>query len=186
MPAVLDYFGVRDARGLIGVLYDPAHPAFPAELAPLVDACAQAGDAVALGILEKAADWLAGYTSSVIRRTGAKLVGVHGSVLKHNRIVRASFEARLRTSFSDVTICEPSLSPEEAAARLEEIVKALESGTLPLEESLVLYEEGVRLVRDCSRELNEAEQKVKVLQRTSAGTVEPVDFVDAQKAGDET
>lgn len=78
------------------------------------------------------------------------------------------------------------LTFEEAAARLEGIVKALESGTLPLEESLLLYEEGVRLVRDCSRELNEAEQKVKVLQRTSAGTVEPVDFVDAQKAGDET
>ena len=78
------------------------------------------------------------------------------------------------------------LTFEEAAARLEEIVKALESGTLPLEESLVLYEEGVRLVRDCTRELNEAEQKVKVLQRTSAGAVEPVDFVDAQKAGDET
>ena len=77
------------------------------------------------------------------------------------------------------------LTFEEAATRLEEIVKALESGTLPLEESLVLYEEGVRLVRDCTRELNEAEQKVKVLQRSSAGTVGPVDFIDTQKAGDE-
>lgn len=118
LPAVLDRFGVRDARGLIGVLYDPARPAEPAALAPLVDACAQAGDAVAQGILEKAADWLAGYTLSVIRRTGAKLVGVHGSVLKHNRIVRAAFEERVRAAFPDVTICEPSLSPEEAAARL--------------------------------------------------------------------
>ncbi|MCQ2429679.1 MAG: exodeoxyribonuclease VII small subunit [Clostridia bacterium] len=65
---------------------------------------------------------------------------------------------------------------EEAAARLEEIVRALESGTLPLEESLSLYEEGVRLVRDCSRELNEAEQKVKVLQKTAEGEIHPVDF----------
>ena len=68
------------------------------------------------------------------------------------------------------------LTFEEAAARLEEIVKALESGTLPLEESLSLDEEGVGLVRDCTRELNEAEQKVKVLQKTADGDIRPVDF----------
>ena len=82
---------------------------------------------------------------------------------------------------TDNTQRERSLTFEEAEARLEEIVKALESGTLPLEESLTLYEEGVRLVRDCSRELNEAEQKVKVLQRMPDGQITPADFIDAQK-----
>lgn len=69
---------------------------------------------------------------------------------------------------------------EAAAARLEEIVRLLEGGTLPLEESLTLYEEGVRLVRACSKELNEAEMRVKVLQRTPEGDIKPADFASTE------
>lgn len=52
---------------------------------------------------------------------------------------------------------------EAALARLEEIVRALDSGSAPLDESLSLFEEGVRLVKLCSGKLDGAEQRVKIL-----------------------
>ena len=61
---------------------------------------------------------------------------------------------------------EPSF--EEALARLEEVVRLLESGAETLDASLKLYEEGVSLVRLCTGRLAEAEQRVKVLGGISA------------------
>ncbi len=55
------------------------------------------------------------------------------------------------------------LSFEEAIARLEELVTALENGKAPLDESLKLFEEGVKLVAGCKKQLDEAEQKVRLL-----------------------
>jgi exodeoxyribonuclease VII small subunit len=47
--------------------------------------------------------------------------------------------------------------------RLEEIVQKMEKGELPLEDSLKLFEEGVKLSRECQAKLNEVETKVKIL-----------------------
>lgn len=52
---------------------------------------------------------------------------------------------------------------EEAVERLEEIVKALESGKSGLDETLRLYEEGIALVRECNEKLDGAEQKIRML-----------------------
>lgn len=52
---------------------------------------------------------------------------------------------------------------ESKIQRLDEIVKAMETGELPLEESLKLFEEGVKLSRECQSELEAAEQKVEIL-----------------------
>ena len=60
---------------------------------------------------------------------------------------------------------------ESALARLEEIVRALESGTAPLDESLALFEEGVGLVKFCNERLDGAEQKVKLLTKNPDGSV---------------
>ena len=57
------------------------------------------------------------------------------------------------------------LSFEEALKRLEETVHALESGAVPLDESLKLFEEGVALVKFCNSKLDNAEQKVRILLR---------------------
>ena len=65
---------------------------------------------------------------------------------------------------------------ESALARLEEIVRALDSGSEGLEKSLKLYEEGVALVRTCAATLEEAEQKVKMLSLRPDGTAELTDF----------
>ncbi len=58
---------------------------------------------------------------------------------------------------------------ESAIARLEVIVRALESGSAPLDESLSLFEEGVGLVKFCNEKLDGAEQKVKMLTLTPDG-----------------
>ena len=65
---------------------------------------------------------------------------------------------------------------EQAIERLEAIVKLMEGDTVPLDENLKLYEEGVALVRRCTSELDHAEQRVKILQRTSEGEIKPADF----------
>ncbi|MGE0631498.1 MAG: exodeoxyribonuclease VII small subunit [Pseudobdellovibrionaceae bacterium] len=52
---------------------------------------------------------------------------------------------------------------EKNLGRLEEIVQKMEKGDLALEESLKLFEEGVKLSRECQTRLSEAENKVKVL-----------------------
>lgn len=52
---------------------------------------------------------------------------------------------------------------ETKLKRLEEIVQGIEAGDIPLEKSLTLFEEGVRLSRECHVQLNRAEQKVQEL-----------------------
>lgn len=65
------------------------------------------------------------------------------------------------------------MSFEKKLTRLEEIVQKMENGELSLDDSLKLFEEGVKLSRDCNKELSEAEQKVKKLVGVD-GDGEPV------------
>jgi exodeoxyribonuclease VII small subunit len=67
------------------------------------------------------------------------------------------------------TTATPSF--EDALRKLEEIVQRLEKGELPLEESLTLYEEGIRLSRLCHTKLEEAEGKIEMLMKDARGAV---------------
>ncbi len=58
---------------------------------------------------------------------------------------------------------------EASLAALERIVRELERGELPLEKSLELFEEGVRLSRECQERLNEAERRIEVLLQDNDG-----------------
>ncbi len=58
---------------------------------------------------------------------------------------------------------------EEAMKRLEDIVEDLESGELPLEDSLKVFEEGMKLLTFCSNKLDEVEKRVSVLIKESDG-----------------
>jgi len=58
---------------------------------------------------------------------------------------------------------------EDALARLETIVGQLEKGDLPLEDSLKIFEEGVRLSKNCLKLLEEAERKVQILLEDKEG-----------------
>ena len=66
---------------------------------------------------------------------------------------------------------------EEALAKLEEIVRLLESGNAPLDKSLELFEEGVALVKMCNSKLDNVEQRIKILSKGELGEIEERDFV---------
>ena len=67
---------------------------------------------------------------------------------------------------------------EKKLTRLEQIVEKMESGDLALEDSLKLFEEGVKLSRDCNTQLTDAEQKVKLLLSVDGqGNATTKDFV---------
>ena len=72
------------------------------------------------------------------------------------------------------------LTFEAALARLEEIVGKMESGNAMLDESLSLYEEGVKLIQFCSKALDEAEQKVMILQKGEDGKLTEKDFIGTE------
>lgn len=58
---------------------------------------------------------------------------------------------------------------ESAMKRIEEIVRLLEQGDAPLDQSLALFEEGTGLIKKCSAALDQAEQKVEMLVKTPEG-----------------
>lgn len=64
-----------------------------------------------------------------------------------------------------------TLSFEAALSELETVVSALEKGTVPLEESLVLYERGAELRRHCELKLKQAEAKVTQITEGTDGTL---------------
>lgn len=65
---------------------------------------------------------------------------------------------------------------EENMQRLEQIVRAMERGDIPLEESLKLFQEGTELVRNCGKLLDEAELQVKKIMTDSNGNPVEEDF----------
>lgn len=58
---------------------------------------------------------------------------------------------------------------EASLEALEQIVRELEQGDLPLEKSLKLFEQGVRLSRECQERLSQAERRIEVLLRDNEG-----------------
>ena len=64
---------------------------------------------------------------------------------------------------------------ESSLEELERIVRELEQGELTLEKSLELFEQGVKLSRECQERLNQAERRIEVLMRDNQGrpTVKP-------------
>lgn len=67
---------------------------------------------------------------------------------------------------------EAELTFEQAFGQLEEVVRQLESGDLPLEQALALFEKGMRLAKLCELRLDQAEQKVR--QLTGVGATGPL------------
>jgi exodeoxyribonuclease VII small subunit len=69
---------------------------------------------------------------------------------------------------------------EESLNELEKIVKQLEDGDLPLEKSLKLFEDGVKLSRECRERLTAAERRIEVLMKDSDGALK-VASLDSEK-----
>ena len=67
---------------------------------------------------------------------------------------------------------------EESMQRLEQIVRAMEQGDVPLEESLKLFQEGTQLVRSCNQLLEEAQLQVTKIMTAPDGTPSEEEFAD--------
>jgi exodeoxyribonuclease VII small subunit len=65
---------------------------------------------------------------------------------------------------------------EDTFKKLETIVNKLESGDLSLEDSMKLFEEGMRLSRVCSEKLSEIQKRVEILMKTEDGELTPRPF----------
>lgn len=61
------------------------------------------------------------------------------------------------------------LSFEQSYSRLEQILERMNSGKIPLEEAILLYEEADKLIRACNERLSQAEKKVEVLMKNRQG-----------------
>ena len=72
------------------------------------------------------------------------------------------------------------ISFETAMERLEKIVEEMESSKLPLEELLLRYEEGIRLVGVCNQQLAGAESRIETLNRAANGRPQPSGAANAQ------
>ena len=80
----------------------------------------------------------------------------------------------------------PEANFEQAMKRLEEIVEQMESGELSLEDLIVRYEEGMKLVKVCQERLASAEQRIEIITRNSAGKPVVKKFEPAAAAQPET
>lgn len=67
---------------------------------------------------------------------------------------------------------------EKSIAELEDVVKQLEKGELPLEDCLKFYEKGINLARKCQDVLTQAEQKIEMLH---VNTLQPHETLDEQE-----
>ena len=70
------------------------------------------------------------------------------------------------------------LTFEQALAKLEEIVSAIEEGEVPLEQSIEKYADGVELVKQCRQILDRAEKKIQLLGRGEGGQLEVTGELD--------
>jgi exodeoxyribonuclease VII small subunit len=76
---------------------------------------------------------------------------------------------------------ETEIQFEQALTRLEAVVNRLESGELPLEESLRLFEEGVHLTKICTHRLEEAERRITILLKNERGEVAEAPFEEGRE-----
>ena len=71
---------------------------------------------------------------------------------------------------------------ESALARLEVLVSDMEGDRMPLEELIVAYEEGTKLVKICQQKLSDAEKKIEIIQKRASGEPELQEFEPGQKS----
>lgn len=67
---------------------------------------------------------------------------------------------------------------EASMERLEQIVRAMERGDVPLEESLKLFQEGTELVRSCAKLLDDAQMQIQTVMTAADGSPVLEDFAD--------
>jgi len=77
-------------------------------------------------------------------------------------------------------VSKQSKTFEESMSRLEQIVRAMERGDVPLEESLKLFQEGTELVQTCTKLLDDAQLQIKKVMTAADGSPVMEDFQDEE------
>lgn len=116
---ILPFFGASVPRKLIDLFNsNTLSRSDIAAFARQVDACAKNGDITATEILIREGQVLGQYACSLLRHTNQKSpkIGIYGSVLLNNEIVRKHFEITVQASFASAEICIPTRPPEYGAA----------------------------------------------------------------------
>jgi len=75
---------------------------------------------------------------------------------------------------------------DEALTRLESIVERLEDGDLSLEESLAIFEEGIKLARLCTKQLDEVERRIEMLIKGEDGELKIMPFAEDSNDDEES
>ena len=71
---------------------------------------------------------------------------------------------------------------EKDLEKLEQVVEALETGGLSLDDALKRFEEGIKLARRCEKALGEAEKKIEILTKNAQGDFVAEHFADSEEA----
>jgi exodeoxyribonuclease VII small subunit len=77
---------------------------------------------------------------------------------------------------------EKEIKFEAALGKLEEIVRTLEEGDLSLDDSLRMFEEGVKLSKLCGQKLDAAERRIEILMKDGQGEETPRPFTPPDRA----
>jgi len=86
----------------------------------------------------------------------------------------------MATKSSEPAAAQPTF--ESAIERLESLVEQMESDKLPLEQLLVSYEEGLKLVKICSEKLSDAEKRIEIIARGAGGKPVLAEFAASKGA----
>src|SRR5436853_5136804 len=108
---------------------------------------------------------------------------IHAAIL--TRYQGSRFGAGTKSVISQPMAVRRSNDFEKAFQQLEKIVQRLESEELPLDESLQLFEEGIRLSRFCNQKLEEVEKKIELILSDAKGQprVEPFEEAELDAEG---
>ena len=173
----------RDALGVaFGLTAGPSANPFLVGLAVLGLFAESAEDRPVLAIVDDA-QWLDGASARVLTFVARRLLAERIALLFATRELGDAFarlpELRVDSlGHRDARALLESALPAPLDDRvLERIVRELEQGELTLEKSLELFEQGVKLSRECQERLNQAERRIEILMRDNQGraTVRPFD-----------
>ena len=111
------FFNVSNVREIINIFYGDGDFPRVADFAKEVYLAAQNGDCEAISICYKAADYLSKYAESLINRANLSncSLGIYGSILTKNEIVKQRFINTVSNKYSDIEIVVPDIKPEIAA-----------------------------------------------------------------------
>lgn len=122
LEAAIEHFGVADEQAFIPFTYQNFSKAGIASFAPRVAAMADAGDELALAIMDASATELAALAGSVYKRLAPRVtnkrLALYGGLLERNRSLNAIVAARISAAFPEIVIVQPVGDAQAGACRL--------------------------------------------------------------------